>query len=169
MTLDQNGQVRRWDLDSQAEEEAGRRALTGFAGLRAVALSPDGRLAAVVAGNKVRLFDICSGNEAGQVDSADGQSRDLIFARDSGRLLIVDDKIRFCNTVTREVIASVETRFDSIASLAVSADGLTFAVVGHGPSGAELSTFRLDAAARTLIPLAKGVTGFSGASLGAWR
>ena len=56
MTLDQNGQVRRWDLGSQHEEEASRRDLPGGPGAQVRVLSPDGRLAALAEGNKVRVY-----------------------------------------------------------------------------------------------------------------
>src|SRR5262249_15843391 len=50
VTLDENGQVRHWDLGSQEEDRARRRDLPG-AQLRV--LSPNGRLAALVEGDKV--------------------------------------------------------------------------------------------------------------------
>ncbi len=106
VTLDQRGQVRRWDLESQAEEKACRRDLPGGAAAQAVALSPDGHLAALAAGNKVRLFDTSTGNETSQIDSADLRFRDLIFSGDSATLVIVDDRIRFRNAISGEVIAS---------------------------------------------------------------
>ena len=57
-----------------------------------------------------------------------------------------------------EVIASVDQKFDRRRTvLALSADGLTLAVVGHGPSGALFSIFRLDATTKTVTPLAKDV------------
>ena len=85
VTLDQNGQVRHWDLDSQGEEEASRRDLPDGTGAQVVALSPDGHLAALAAGNKVRVFDAFTGNETFQIDSADRRYRRLIFSRDSRR------------------------------------------------------------------------------------
>src|SRR5262249_17429395 len=42
VTLDQNGQVRRWDLGSQDEEEASRRDLPGGPGAQLRVLSPNG-------------------------------------------------------------------------------------------------------------------------------
>ena len=83
--------------------------------------------------------------------------RRLIFSRDGDRLVIVDDKIRWLSAVSGEVIASVDQKFDRIESLALSADGLTLAVVGHGDVGNLVSIFRLDAAAKTVTPLAKDV------------
>ena len=70
MTLDQNGQVRRWDLGSQDEDQASRRDLPGGPGAQVRVLSPDGRLAALAEGNKVRVFDTSTGKETFQIDSA---------------------------------------------------------------------------------------------------
>ena len=71
VTLDQNGQVRHWDLDSQDEDEASRRDLPGGPGAQVRVLSPDGRLAAFAEGNKVRVFDTSTGKETFPIDSAD--------------------------------------------------------------------------------------------------
>ena len=86
---------------------------------------------------------------------SNNQPRRLIFSRDGDRLVIVDDKIRWCNAVSGEVIATVDQKFDRMESLALSADGLTLAIVGHGAAGFSVSIFRLDAAAKTVTPLAK--------------
>ena len=71
VTLDQNGQVRRWDLDSQDEDEASRRDLPGGPGAQVRVLSPNGRLAALAEGNKVHVFDTSTGEETFSIDSAD--------------------------------------------------------------------------------------------------
>ena len=99
VTLDQNGQVRRWDLGSQHEDEASRRDLPGGPGAQVRVLSPNGRLAALAEGNKVHVFDTSTGKETFQIDSAEIVhtciSARLIFSRDGDRLVIVDDKIRW--------------------------------------------------------------------------
>ncbi len=95
VTLDQNGQLRRWDLSSQAEDEASRRDLPGGPGAQLRVLSPNGRLAALAEGNKVHVFDTSTGDETFRIDSASNPSRRLIFSRDGDRLVIVDDKIRW--------------------------------------------------------------------------
>ena len=157
-TLDQNGQLRRWDLGSQHDEEASRRELAGGPAARARVLSPDGRLAALAEGNKVRVFDTSTGNEKLSVDSANTDRRRLMISRDGDRLVIVDDKIRWLSARSGEVIASVDQRFPSApawVNLALSADGLTLAVVGHGQNGHLVSVFRLDATAKSVTPLAK--------------
>ena len=59
-----------------------------------------------------------------------------------------------------QVIASVDAdrlRAAVATASALSADGLTLAVVGHGPTGNQFSIFRLDAAAQTVTPQAKDV------------
>src|SRR5262249_27033914 len=81
----------------------------------------------------------------------------LLFARDSAKLVIVDDKIRWLNAASDEVIASVDQKFNNLNSLALSADGLTLAVVGHGYIRGQFSVFRLDAIAKKVTPLAKDI------------
>ena len=161
VTLDQNGQVRHWDLGSQDEDDASRRDLPGGQTGRFRALSPNGRLAALAEGNTVHLFDTSTGKDTLQIDSANERFRRPIFSRDSDRLVIVDDKIRWLSAKSGEVIASVDQGFQGVGpwgSLALSADGLTLAVVGHGAQGQLFSIFRLDATTRTVTPLAKDVT-----------
>ena len=70
VTLDQNGQLRRWDLGSQHEDQASRRDLPGGPAAQVRVLSPNGRLAALAEGNKVRVFDTSTGHETFAVDSA---------------------------------------------------------------------------------------------------
>jgi WD40 repeat protein len=156
VTLDRSGQVRHWDLDSQQEERANRRDLPRRGGVGSTALSPDGRLAALPQGNKIHVFDTSTGHERFQIDSASHPARRLIFSPDSSTLVIVEDRIRWCNAATGQVIASsVNQGFNRGSCLALSADGLTLAVVGHGPFGNQFSIFRLDAATHKVTPLAK--------------
>lgn len=195
VTLDANGQIRRWDVDSQDEDEAKRRDLPGGpvdltnsvtrAGVdeakrrdlpggpdtRVRVLSPDGRLAALAEGDKVRVFDTSTGKETCQIESADDPFRRLIFSADSARLVIVDDKIRWLSAVSGEVIAAVNQQFSGpprgrfARSLVMSADGLTLAVVAHGGGGVLFSIFRLDETAQKVTPLAKD-TGWNGTQAG---
>ncbi len=157
MTLDQNGQVRRWDLGSGDEEKASRRDLPGGASAQVRILSPNGRLAAFAEGNKVRVFDISTGKETFQIESNSVPTRRLIFSRDNDRMVIVDDKIRWVSAASGAVIASLNQQFGRIATLALSRDGLTIAIVGHGNFGNQLSIFRLDTTAKKVTPLAKNV------------
>jgi WD40 repeat protein len=160
VTLDQDGQVRRWDVDSQDEDKAGRRDLPGGRGAQNRVLSPNGRLAALAEGDKVYVFDTSTGKETCEIDSAADHFRGLIFSPDNERLVIVDDKIRWVSAGSGEVIASIDQKFDRLNSpvdprLALSADGLTLAVVGHGLGGVLFSSFHLDAAAKKVTRLAK--------------
>jgi WD40 repeat protein/predicted Ser/Thr protein kinase len=155
VTLDQKGQLRRWDVDSQHEDEASRRDLPGGPLAQVRVLSPDGRLAALAAGNKVRVFDTTTGDEKFAVDSASTSFRRPIFSHDGDRLVIVDDKIRWLSAKSGAVIASFDQILDRVENLDLSADGLTLAVVGHGAFGYLASIFRLDAAAKTVTPLAR--------------
>ncbi len=128
VTLDQNGQVRRWDLDSQAEEQTGRRDLPGGPSASVRALSPNGRLVALAEGSEVRVFETSTGQQTSRIDSANTPVRRLIFSRDGDRLVIVDDKIRWCKAASGEVIATVEAvPTGGSNSFALSADGLTLA------------------------------------------
>src|SRR5262249_8584291 len=145
VTLDQNGQVRRWDLGSQDEVNASRRDLAGGSSAQVRVLSPNARLAALALGNKVYVFEASTGSQDVSIDSTNNPTRHLVFSRDSDRLVIVDDRIRWLSAVSGEVIASVNQQYDRIGSLALSADGLTLAVVGHGNVDPRISIFRLDA------------------------
>jgi WD40 repeat protein/tRNA A-37 threonylcarbamoyl transferase component Bud32 len=165
VTLDQQGQLRRWKLGPQVEDEASRRDLAGGPSKEVPILSPDGRLAALARGNKVHVFDTSLGSERFQIDSPGDRPRHLIFSRDSDKLVIVDDNIRWLSTASGEVIASSDQRtqrYSIWAGLALSADGLTLAVTGlDGPvgtrSGNYFSIFRLDATNRTVTPGATDV------------
>ena len=101
--------------------------------------------------------------------------------------MTIDNKIRWCASDTGQVIASIDrdasatlpadgqtpaagaVMFASFLELgkALSADGLTLAVVGHGLTGDQFSIFRLDAARRTVTPLAKDVVTAGTLSAGA--
>src|SRR5204863_133581 len=106
---------------------------------------------------KVHLIDTSTGKETLQIDSTDIATRHLIFTRESDRLVIVDTRIRWYDAASGDVIASFDQGFDRIESLALSADGLTLAVVGHSPVGSMSSIFRLDAVAKKVTPQAKDV------------
>ena len=166
VTLDQSRQVRLWDLDSRDEDEVGRRDLSTGARAKLTKpalseqiriLSSNGRLAAIAVGNNVQVFDTFTGKETSSIDSVDDPNRRLIFSRDGDRLVIVDGKIRWCNSENGEVIASANKKFDRVNSLALSADGLTLAVVGHAAMGDLFSIYRLDATARSVTPQATDI------------
>jgi WD40 repeat protein len=165
VTLDQNGELRRWDFGSQHEDEASRRDLVGFRAAQIAVLSPNGRRVALAEGNKVHVFDTSTGKETFQIESAKVFSRFLIFSREESRLVIVDDKIRWVSAETGAVIASADRDRDRVESLALSADGLTLAVVGQTTFGRNFSIFRLNATTRTVSPLAQNIDG--GETLGA--
>jgi WD40 repeat protein len=154
VTLDQNGQVRRWNPSSQDKDDMGRRDLPGGASAQVRVLSPDGRLAALAKGNEVHVFDTATGKKTCQIESADVASRRLIFSRDEGRLVIADNKIRLCDAVNGAVIASVDHHSDGVSSLALSADALTLAVVGQPTPGKPFSIFHFDVIAKSVTPLA---------------
>jgi WD40 repeat protein/tetratricopeptide (TPR) repeat protein len=159
VTVDEKGQVRRWDLSSQSEDAASRRDLPSGAGAKEHVLSPNGRLAALAEGNKVHVLDAATGTERYAIDSADGPVRyhRLVFSPDSDKLILVDDKVRWCKAVSGEVIATVNQGFGRIECLACSADGLTLAVGGLGNVGNHFSVFRLDATTKKVTTLANDI------------
>lgn len=157
VTLDQHGQARRWNLDLQDEVEASRRDLPNGRDAQVRVLSPDGRLAALAEGKQVHVLDMTTGQENFQVDSAYDRFRRLIFSPDSERLVIVDDKIRWCDAGSGQVIATFDQKFSRGASLALSADGLTLAVVGHGRVLNLFSVFRLNPSDGNVTPLGKDI------------
>ncbi|MGO9357424.1 MAG: hypothetical protein ACLP1D_07080, partial [Xanthobacteraceae bacterium] len=151
VALDQNGQIRRWDLNSHQEDQSGRRDLPGGPSASVRVLSPNGRLAALAEGNKVHVFDTSTGKRKFQLDCANPFYGRLIFSRDESKLVLVDNRIRWCDTVSGEVIASVDQTFGGVISLALSADGLTLAQV----DGLGFLILRLDPNTRTVTTLAK--------------
>ena len=156
-TLDRNGQLRRWDVPSRAEVQASRRELPGGPGAQFRLLSPDGRLAALTDDNMVHFFDTSTGNEAFKINWAKAFPRRLLFSRSGSMLVIIDDQIRWFSASSGAPIASVDKKYNRIESLAVSGDGLTLAIVGHGKTGTLFSIFRLDAAAKKATSLATDV------------
>ena len=154
VTLDLNAHVRRWDLESQQEDRAGRRDLPRGPVAQVRILSPNGRLSALAEDNTVHVFETSSGKDIFQFYSAYSPVRRLAFTRDNDKLVVVDDKIRWCSAVTGEVLASLDQKFDRIETLALSGDGLTLAVVGHGSLGQLFSIYRLDATEKNVTHLA---------------
>lgn len=172
VTLDRNGQLRHWDLGTQQEDETSRRDLLGgpsaardrvlsddgqWAAAQNRALSPNGRLAAQAEGKTVSVFDTATGKEKFRVESANVKYRHVIFSSDGAILVVADDKLRWLSADQGEEIASVNEKYPRIQSLALSANGLTLAVVGHGNIGSQYSLFRLDGGSRKVTPLAKNL------------
>ena len=104
----------------------------------------------LVDGSMFRVLDTSTGKEAFSIGSVNNPATDrrLIFSRDGGKLVVLDDKIRWCNALTGEVIASVPHEFEYANNLALSADGLTLAYVGYGNLRNQLLILRLAPPAR---------------------
>ncbi len=166
VTLDDEGQVRRWNLNSRSEEQAARLDLPAAASALVRTLSPDGRLTAWAAGNEVHVTECSTGKELWRIGSANVRARGLIFSPDGSRLVILDDKIRWCDAASGQEIGVLNQNIDIHRSLALSADGLTLAVVGHSTTSNLFSVFRLNPATKTVAPMAKdaGVGGTMQAS-----
>ncbi len=155
VTLDQNGQLRRWDLGTQQEDETSRRGLVGGSSAQVRALSPDGTRAALAAENKVHIFDTMTGQEVFHVNSTNSNLRSLIFSGDSSRFIIVDDKFRYLNAVTGKVIASSDEKIQLLNSWRLSADGRTLAVSAN--TGYVVS--RIDETRQSVISQAQNLDG----------
>ncbi len=154
VTLDQKGQVRRWDLDSRNEDHGRRHDLFGGAGASVRVLSPNGRLAALAGGTTVHVFETATGQEKFQIKTANFGYRSLLFSRDESKLVILGKGIWWCDTVSGRVIGALNWNFGRVESIALSADGLTVAVVGQGYTARTISTFRLDPTTRKVTSLA---------------
>jgi WD40 repeat protein len=113
----------------------------------------------VAVGFRVHVFATATGKETFSIDSVSDANypRGLIFSRDGGRLVIVDNEVRWVSAAGGQVIASAKRDFDGLRSLTVSADGLTLACVGYGPTGNLFRVLRLDATTKTVTPLARDV------------
>jgi eukaryotic-like serine/threonine-protein kinase len=157
LTVDENSQVRRWDLQSRAEDQVGRVDLAQGRNVQATALARNGRLAAVAADDKIYLLDAVTGEDLVSFDSAASAARSLAFSNDGGLLVILDDKIHWCDTKYGRVVATIDERFDRVEDLALSADGLTVSVAGHGTLGTLLSISRLDVGPKKVSQAAKDV------------
>ena len=155
VTLDQNGQLRRWDLGTQQEDETSRRGLVGGSSAQVRVLSPDGTRAALAAENKVHIFDTMTGQEVFHVNSTNSNLRRLIFSGDSSRFIIVDDKFRYLNAVTGKVIASSDEKIQLLNSWRLSADGRTLAVSAN--TGYVVS--RIDETRQSVISQAQNLDG----------
>ncbi|MGI9244297.1 MAG: protein kinase domain-containing protein, partial [Verrucomicrobiales bacterium] len=166
VSLDESGQVRHWDLESQVEKDALRRNLPGGQDARHRVLSSDGGLVALAVGNRIQVLDTSSAREICHLESADARNRRLIFTPAGDRLVVVDDMIRWCDTKDGRIIGSLDLRRTTQyqESITLFADGLTLAVVGHNNSANEngigecLSVFRLDPAAGKVVPLLEDVS-----------
>ena len=158
VTFDEDGQVRRWNLSSEDEDRVTRRDIPGGANAQVRVLSPDGKLVALVAGNEVLVFDAATGQPAFQVRSTPIiRNRLVAFSGDGTRMVVADDKVRWCLSATGEVTATLDRNFDRVEGLVLSADGLLLAVVGHSSTGNTVSTYRLNANGRTVAPQAENI------------
>ena len=96
VTLDQNGQVRHWDLDWQVEDEASRRDLPGGPALGSASCRPtDGWPRSPKATRFTSLRQPRATRCSRSIPPIRPYRR-LIISRDGDRLVIVDDKIRWC-------------------------------------------------------------------------
>lgn len=150
VTMDANGQFRRWNIGSRQEDEADRRDPPGGPGADSLAMSTDGRLAALLSGKKVRVWDTATGGIRFEVDSANDSVRKLVFSAKGDLLVVVDDKIRWYSVENGELLASAGEKFGRLQGLALSADGQMLAVIGHGTFAGHWSTYRFDAAVRSV-------------------
>jgi WD40 repeat protein len=162
VTLDERWRLRRWDVETRAEDEAARFDLGQGRNVQTGALSPDGRFAALAIEKDVHLIDTTTGNDVLQIDSANVAIRRLAFSGDGGWLVILDGRLRWCDTKSGRAIASIDHTFGArCEGFALSPDCLTLVVAGTAASGRFFSTFRLDPDSKkvSLIAKEKGVGG----------
>lgn len=155
VTLDQNNQVRHWDLATQEEDQSQRHNLRNVAGTGSSSLSPDGKMAVFGVESKVFGMDTATGQELFQISSVKGQVRDLVFSRNSTRLMIVDNEIRWFTAPLGEFITYFDRTFTRVEHLAASEDGSRLVVAGYGNVGANFATFQLDSATKKAVAQVK--------------
>ncbi len=119
LTLDRNGQLRRWDLNLQREHEASRRDLAGGPNAQLLVLSafPAGgsphspKATRFAYSTPPRAAKKRSPTDSPDVNGINGcKPRRLIFSREGNWLVIVDDRIRWLSTASGEAIASTLDR-----------------------------------------------------------
>lgn len=166
VTVNEENQIRRWDLGTDAEETTGRRDLQGARIAQPHCLSPDGRLIASIRDKSVVVYETATGQELFRVAHI-GTLHGHIFSRDHSRLVIVDDKIRWFSAADGELIASLDQKYNRLNDVALSPDGLSLVALGYGATAQQLSTFRLDLTSRTVVPQATDAGEYGTLSTGA--
>lgn len=151
VSLDENALVNRWDRETQNEEQAARIDLGNGRSVDVGVLSPDGRLAALAVDARLQVFDTANAEKLFELDLGKAAPSGVCFSRNGELLVVVDDRIRWCDTKYGTTLAAVDERFNRVESLALSADGLTLVVAGHGSLGRLFSSFRLDASALSVV------------------
>lgn len=143
VTLDSQSQLHRRrstaseDQTLQVDLRQGRKVL-------ARALSADGQVAAIAAGQSVLLFNTASGKLIKQLP-ADAVEFGVCLSADASMLVTVSSRIVWWNVESGGFIASTNCPKPLRPGvIALSGDGLTLAVGKHGTQGELLTVFRLD-------------------------
>lgn len=143
VTLDSQSQLHRRRLTAdedqtlQVDLRQGRTVL-------ARALSADGQVAAIAAGQSVLLFNTASGKLIKQLP-ADAVQFGVCLSADASMLVTVSSRIVWWNVKSGGFIASTNCPKPLRPGvIALSGDGLTLAVGKHGAQGELLTVFRLD-------------------------
>lgn len=155
VTMDQNVQLRRWNLETRDEDKTAHVDLARGQNFGLAALSPDGRLAALRVDAKLQVLDTGTGEQRFEIDVAQGVRKGAIFSRDGDLLVTVGDKIQWCDTKNGKILAALDKSVGDLKSFGLSADGLTIAVSGDGQVGNLFSVFRLDREGNNIVELAK--------------
>jgi WD40 repeat protein len=113
-------------------------ALTQPGAVHAVAVAPDGRLAATGGDDGiVRVFELSSGKEVKRLEGHKGPVGAVRWAPD-GKLLAAGDaagKVRLWNAATGHLVWAADAAGPDVRSLAFSPDGARLSACGHAASG----------------------------------
>ncbi|HVA47226.1 MAG TPA: protein kinase, partial [Pirellulales bacterium] len=154
VTLDDDGQVRRWDAKTRRETRPTLDLKQGRYLGASKALSPDGRRAALAFNGTVLLLDTATGKEVTRPLPTAARFG-LIFSPDSRMLIAADDTVGWWNASTGKPIAVADAKLSGAGPLSISSDGLTLAVGRQRGeySDASFSVFRMNPDAREVTTL----------------
>lgn len=164
VTLDERAHLKHWDLETNREIGESFDLSRGRSQGGHLALSRDGRMAAVALKETTKVVDTATGEDLLELDAALARIG-LLFSPDSRMLITVDVQIKWWDTQTGQLIASgntVPTRGNP-GGLSISADGFTVAAAGiRGPYGDHVTLFHLDLAKKEVIATNKEFSGTLG-------
>ena len=154
VTLDDDGQVRRWDVKTRRKTRPPVDLKQGRYLGASKALSPDGRRAALAFEGKVHVVDTASGEEVARPLPTAARFG-LIFSPDSRMLIAADEMVGWWNASTGKPIAVGDSKLSAAGSVSISSDGLTLAVGQQRGeySNASFSVFRMNPDAREVTTL----------------
>jgi WD40 repeat protein/tetratricopeptide (TPR) repeat protein len=145
VTLNSDGLLQHFHPVSRLETRPALDLKKGRA-VSSMALSRDGRRAALAIGDKVHLVDVATGKEKNEVIPARTRNG-LLFSPDGDMLITVDTGLGWWDATTGNPLAvdhfQLTVHQTIAAPVAVSSDGLTVVVGGQGNYRGGFSVFRL--------------------------